>query len=293
MIDAMSAAAAGRVRILLLSAMPVVTGAAVVTAGSARNGSARNGPVNAALRRIVRKPSLSYSGLPRSVANSVTVASPASASRCSIRARPSPMRPYRAATSIMPTEARSAPYLVSTTAPASAPSPPSVPSPPSRSPPSGASMPKTSDTSSSSDHLAFSGSQPRSTDRRTQCRRSSGRRRRTGGNGTPLRSLGTVSERIGRARLIATPGSGVQAAPRTRGEHPPFTDAPADRHHQVHGRGQRRERGDHHRDVRQHLDKQPGRAARTGRGRRGPGGHLARHPHGQPADQRQDREHGG
>jgi hypothetical protein len=79
-IAAMSVGSAGRERILLLSSR----------AGVARN---RNRPTKDALRRIVRKPSFSYSGLPRSVANSVTVAPPTASSTCPINARPSPRRP--------------------------------------------------------------------------------------------------------------------------------------------------------------------------------------------------------
>ncbi len=104
-----------------------------------------------------------------SVANSVTVASPASAITCSISARPSPRRPYLAATSIIPTDARSGPQRVSTTAPA-------------RPRPSGASTPKVSDAPSSSDHLDRSGDQPRSTDSATHRFRSPGPSLRMGGN---------------------------------------------------------------------------------------------------------------
>jgi hypothetical protein len=54
----------------------------------------RNGPRNETFLRSAAKPSFSYSGLPWSVANSVTVASsPAARSRCSMSAWPSPRRP--------------------------------------------------------------------------------------------------------------------------------------------------------------------------------------------------------
>src|SRR5215470_2931169 len=146
----------------------------------------------------------------------------------------------------MPTEARSLPYLASTTEPAS--------------PPSGASTPNASACSSSSDHLDFSGDQPRSTDSAAQSSRSSGPSRRIGGNRTPLRSVSTIPDRMTSSRRVATRFAVCLPASRTD-EQPPFGDAPAGRHHQVDRRGQRRERRDEHRYVRQHLAQQAQRAA--------------------------------
>src|SRR5579875_4171247 len=250
----MSAAAAGR----------------VAGRAAGRPGSGRNVPAKVTFRRMVRNPSFSYSGLPRSVANSVTVASPASASRCSISARPRPRRPYRAATSIIPAEARSGPYLASTTAQAS--------------PPSGASTPKASASASRNAHLARSGDQPRSADSATQRLRSPGPSLRMGGKGTPLRSVSTFPQRMTTPRGNAT---GLAAASRPD-EQPPLGGAPAGRHHQVDRGGQRRERGDDDREVRQDPGQRAGRApgARGRRRRR----HSPCRARRQPADHREDRE---
>ena len=197
-IDGRSASVAGRTH----SAGPpgpVWPGRAAGTPSPARppaTAAGRNVPTNDTLRRTDAKPSFSYSGLPRSVANSVTVASPASASRCSISARPRPRRAYLVATSIMPTDARSGPQRVSTTAPASR--------PPRGTAPSGASTPKASEHSSSSAHLARSGDQPRSTESATQRLRSPGPSLRMRGN----ESLVTAPEVTG---VPPQPASGFPA----------------------------------------------------------------------------------
>src|SRR6516225_3617537 len=138
----------------------------------------------------------------------------------------------------MPTEARSLPYLASTTAPAS--------------PPSGASMPKASACSSSSNHLDFSGNQPRSTESAAHFSRSAGPSRRMVGNRAPLRSVSTIPDRMVRIRRVATHFTACSPTA-CADEQPPLGDTPAGRYHQVDRGGQRRERRDDDRTVRQHL----------------------------------------
>ena len=82
--------------------------------------------------------------------------------------------------------------------------------------------------------------------------RSAGPSGRMVGNRTPLRSVSTIPDRMVRIRRVATHFTACSPTA-CADEQPPLGDAPAGRYHQVDRGGQRRERRDDDRNVRQHL----------------------------------------